>query len=160
LSTDPYTQNRYAFAGGNPISNVELDGHNVLSDVFSEIGEAFKETGEGLLNLYATLDDASATSVGTDPQRQKEAQQQIYNTVDTLTDQGKLEDALNAEYNEDAGNPTRQHTRQIFDVATLFIGGGGGASKAGLPARRARRAKPARWPGSAERPTGPARRAS
>ncbi|MFM9587021.1 golvesin C-terminal-like domain-containing protein [Streptomyces caniscabiei] len=27
LSTDPWTQNRYGFAGGNPISNVELDGH-------------------------------------------------------------------------------------------------------------------------------------
>jgi RHS repeat-associated protein len=27
LSTDPFTSNRYAFAGGNPISNVELDGH-------------------------------------------------------------------------------------------------------------------------------------
>ncbi|GGR40801.1 hypothetical protein GCM10010497_49960 [Streptomyces cinereoruber] len=27
LATDPYTGNRYAFAGGNPISFVELDGH-------------------------------------------------------------------------------------------------------------------------------------
>lgn len=27
LSTDPWTMNRYAFAGGNPISNVEIDGH-------------------------------------------------------------------------------------------------------------------------------------
>jgi RHS repeat-associated protein len=27
LGTDPYTGNRYAFAGGNPTSNVELDGH-------------------------------------------------------------------------------------------------------------------------------------
>ncbi|HEU5140943.1 MAG TPA: RHS repeat-associated core domain-containing protein [Bacillales bacterium] len=27
ISTDPFTMNRYAFAGGNPISNVELDGH-------------------------------------------------------------------------------------------------------------------------------------
>ncbi|MGW0999829.1 RHS repeat-associated core domain-containing protein, partial [Streptomyces sp. NPDC002523] len=27
LTTDPYTGNRYAFAGGNPISFVELDGH-------------------------------------------------------------------------------------------------------------------------------------
>ncbi|MGW1552727.1 polymorphic toxin-type HINT domain-containing protein [Streptomyces sp. NPDC002346] len=27
LATDPYTSNRYAFAGGNPISFVELDGH-------------------------------------------------------------------------------------------------------------------------------------
>ncbi|MEU8247013.1 DNRLRE domain-containing protein [Nonomuraea sp. NPDC048916] len=27
LSLDPWTANRYAFTGGNPISNVELDGH-------------------------------------------------------------------------------------------------------------------------------------
>ncbi|MGW7288159.1 golvesin C-terminal-like domain-containing protein [Streptomyces sp. NPDC054847] len=27
LGTDPFTGNRYAFTGGNPISNVELDGH-------------------------------------------------------------------------------------------------------------------------------------
>jgi hypothetical protein len=29
MSTDPYTGNRYAFADGNPVSNVELDGHMV-----------------------------------------------------------------------------------------------------------------------------------
>ncbi|MEU8804883.1 polymorphic toxin-type HINT domain-containing protein, partial [Spirillospora sp. NPDC048819] len=28
LATDPFTMNRYAFAGGNPISFVDLDGHN------------------------------------------------------------------------------------------------------------------------------------
>ena len=27
MSTDPYTGNRYTFASGNPLSNVELDGH-------------------------------------------------------------------------------------------------------------------------------------
>jgi hypothetical protein len=27
LATDPFTDNRYAFTGGNPITNVELDGH-------------------------------------------------------------------------------------------------------------------------------------
>ncbi|CCK25661.1 mucin-2 [Streptomyces davaonensis JCM 4913] len=27
LGTDPYTQNRYAFTGGNPISGIEVDGH-------------------------------------------------------------------------------------------------------------------------------------
>ncbi|PTM53240.1 RHS repeat-associated core domain-containing protein [Desmospora activa] len=27
LAMDPWTSNRYAFAGGNPISNVEMDGH-------------------------------------------------------------------------------------------------------------------------------------
>ena len=27
LATDPWNNNRYAFAGGNPVSGVELDGH-------------------------------------------------------------------------------------------------------------------------------------
>jgi hypothetical protein len=27
LSTDPFTGNRYTFAAGNPITNIELDGH-------------------------------------------------------------------------------------------------------------------------------------
>ncbi|HET6353114.1 DNRLRE domain-containing protein [Streptomyces sp.] len=27
LGSDPYTGNRYAFSGGNPVTNVELDGH-------------------------------------------------------------------------------------------------------------------------------------
>ncbi|WP_040925768.1 RHS repeat-associated core domain-containing protein [Saccharomonospora marina] len=27
LATDPYTGNRYAFAGGNPITRIEIDGH-------------------------------------------------------------------------------------------------------------------------------------
>ncbi|MFF3250744.1 DNRLRE domain-containing protein [Actinacidiphila glaucinigra] len=30
LGTDPFTSNRYAFGGGNPISRVELDGHQLV----------------------------------------------------------------------------------------------------------------------------------
>jgi RHS repeat-associated protein len=33
LVSDPLTGNRYAFGGGNPISNIELDGHGWLSDL-------------------------------------------------------------------------------------------------------------------------------
>ncbi|GGM19757.1 DNRLRE domain-containing protein [Micromonospora yangpuensis] len=33
LATDPFTNNRYAFGGGNPITQVEIDGHFSLSDV-------------------------------------------------------------------------------------------------------------------------------
>ncbi|MDQ1008818.1 hypothetical protein QFZ82_003303 [Streptomyces sp. V4I23] len=41
LATDPYTGNRYAFAGGNPISFVELDGHLFGFDVsLSDVGHA------------------------------------------------------------------------------------------------------------------------
>jgi hypothetical protein len=32
LGTDPWTSNRYAFAGGNPISGVEIDGHYAIYD--------------------------------------------------------------------------------------------------------------------------------
>ncbi|WP_308460799.1 DNRLRE domain-containing protein [Streptomyces sp. Ru71] len=39
LTTDPYTGNRYAFAGGNPISFVELDGH-LFGMSWSDIGHA------------------------------------------------------------------------------------------------------------------------
>ena len=35
LSTDPWTSNRYAFGGGNPISGVELDGHDSTDDTSS-----------------------------------------------------------------------------------------------------------------------------
>ncbi|MEU4770963.1 DNRLRE domain-containing protein [Micromonospora sp. NPDC023644] len=39
LATDPYTGNRYSFAGGNPISFVELDGH-LWGMSWSDVGHA------------------------------------------------------------------------------------------------------------------------
>ncbi len=32
LGTDPFTGNRYAFAGGNPITGIEADGHGLCAD--------------------------------------------------------------------------------------------------------------------------------
>ena len=43
LQADPLTQNRYAFAGGNPVNRVEFDGHLSLDDV----EDAAKDFGEG-----------------------------------------------------------------------------------------------------------------
>jgi RHS repeat-associated protein len=40
LQADPLTQNRYAFAGGNPVNNVEFDGHTTeagLSDHLADL---------------------------------------------------------------------------------------------------------------------------
>ncbi|WKX13578.1 polymorphic toxin-type HINT domain-containing protein [Streptomyces sp. NL15-2K] len=39
LTTDPYTGNRYAFAGGNPVSFVEIDGH-LFGLSWSDVGHA------------------------------------------------------------------------------------------------------------------------
>jgi RHS repeat-associated protein len=53
LSTDPLTMNRYAYAGGNPISMVEFDGHipvmagsdNAMQDYVEATGEYYRMTG-------------------------------------------------------------------------------------------------------------------
>ncbi|MEV6247177.1 DNRLRE domain-containing protein [Streptomyces sp. NPDC051742] len=52
LGADPYTGNRYAFTGGNPISGVEIDGHVAC------------ETGIGPGCMDQTRDRISSGSVG------------------------------------------------------------------------------------------------
>ena len=49
LQSDPLTQNRYAFAGGNPVNRVEFDGHlfGGLEDAAEDVGDAAKDFGEG-----------------------------------------------------------------------------------------------------------------
>jgi RHS repeat-associated protein len=37
LGNDPYTSNRYAFAGGNPSSFIEMDGHVPCADGIKEV---------------------------------------------------------------------------------------------------------------------------
>ncbi|WSW25344.1 DNRLRE domain-containing protein [Streptomyces sp. NBC_01003] len=44
LGSDPYTGNRYAFAGGNPTSSVEIDGHFSVGGVIDTIESAAKST--------------------------------------------------------------------------------------------------------------------
>jgi RHS repeat-associated protein len=67
LAVDPYTGSRYGFAGGNPISNVELDGHNWLSDAAGAVGEFVSaaashvtNTVKETANTYAEMDDCSS----------------------------------------------------------------------------------------------------
>ncbi|MFB4283919.1 DNRLRE domain-containing protein [Nonomuraea sp. MTCD27] len=57
LSLDPWTGNRYAFAGGNPITNVELDGHDFWDwldankDGIAQSTQAGAEAALGLLGM-------------------------------------------------------------------------------------------------------------
>ncbi|WP_052433356.1 DNRLRE domain-containing protein [Streptacidiphilus carbonis] len=50
MSADPYTGNRYAFGGGNPISNVELDGHNWFSDAVSSTASWVSDNADNLVS--------------------------------------------------------------------------------------------------------------
>ena len=52
LGSDPYTGNRYAFSGGNPVSNVELDGHcfgiDWCESAVDATGDAIADTASGI----------------------------------------------------------------------------------------------------------------
>ncbi|NWF31333.1 RHS repeat-associated core domain-containing protein, partial [Streptomyces sp. PKU-EA00015] len=48
LGSDPYTGNRYAFGGGNPVSNVELDGHCFGIDWCEDAADAIGDKAHGL----------------------------------------------------------------------------------------------------------------
>ncbi|WP_317447932.1 DNRLRE domain-containing protein [Streptomyces collinus] len=69
LGADPFTGNRYAFAGGNPATNIELDGHSWCdwcsdaahwvsdnSDTLSDIGGDLLETTVGVAGMFGGVD--------------------------------------------------------------------------------------------------------
>ncbi|WP_418959587.1 DNRLRE domain-containing protein [Streptomyces tritici] len=57
LATDPFTGNRYSFAGGNPISFVELDGH-LFGLSLSDIGHAALDV-VGLIPVVGEVADVA-----------------------------------------------------------------------------------------------------
>ncbi|MFD5898987.1 RHS repeat-associated core domain-containing protein [Streptomyces sp. NPDC060366] len=59
LGSDPYTGNRYAFAGGNPIAFVELDGHLFGVDI-SDIGHAVLDVAGQVPVIGEVADGANA----------------------------------------------------------------------------------------------------
>ncbi|MBN0043056.1 DNRLRE domain-containing protein [Streptomyces actuosus] len=54
LGADPFTGNRYAFGGGNPVSNVELDGHFFLVDDLVEVTAVVVVVAAVATYAYAT----------------------------------------------------------------------------------------------------------
>ncbi|MGH3389242.1 MAG: polymorphic toxin-type HINT domain-containing protein, partial [Actinomadura sp.] len=57
LTVDPFTGSRYAFAGGNPISNIELDGH-LFGLSLSDIGHAALDV-VGLIPVVGEVADVA-----------------------------------------------------------------------------------------------------
>ncbi|EHR52036.1 Protein of unknown function (DUF1557) [Saccharomonospora marina XMU15] len=69
LTTDPYTGNRYAFAGGNPISRIEIDGHwwDWIEDTAEAIGDAASSATEAVGDAAGwTVDKAVGAARGFD----------------------------------------------------------------------------------------------
>ncbi|MFE6650218.1 RHS repeat-associated core domain-containing protein [Nocardioides sp. NPDC057772] len=64
LGTDPWNTNRYAFAGGNPIGRIELDGHMTIADTSGGSSDSSGDGGgffDGILNLFSGQGDAPKT---------------------------------------------------------------------------------------------------
>lgn len=57
LSTDPWTNNRYAFAAGNPVTFIELDGH-LFGMSFSDIGHAVLDVA-GMVPVIGEVADVA-----------------------------------------------------------------------------------------------------
>ncbi|MBB5959673.1 RHS repeat-associated protein [Saccharothrix tamanrassetensis] len=51
LTTDPWTNNRYAFGAGNPLSQVEIDGHGWLDDAADWVKDNAKDLGHAALDV-------------------------------------------------------------------------------------------------------------
>jgi RHS repeat-associated protein len=68
LQADPLTQNRYAFAGGNPVNRVEFDGHFGFGDIkkaAGKVGGVAKDFGEGAWEGVKETANAVKDPVGT-----------------------------------------------------------------------------------------------
>ena len=59
LATDPWTGNRYAFTGGNPISGIERDGHDFdwgdTGGFFLGVGKGIGDTLSGIWGCVSDL---------------------------------------------------------------------------------------------------------
>ncbi|MCK2216365.1 DNRLRE domain-containing protein [Actinomadura sp. ATCC 31491] len=71
LGLDPWTSNRYTFAGGNPIGGIEIDGHDFWDSAASwldnnrdNIRDAALSAGEMALGAYAAYEGISISVVG------------------------------------------------------------------------------------------------
>ncbi|GAB2968378.1 hypothetical protein GCM10027184_16770 [Saccharothrix stipae] len=55
MTTDPWTNNRYAFGAGNPLSQVEIDGHGWLDDAADWVKDNAKEVGHAALDVVGVI---------------------------------------------------------------------------------------------------------
>ena len=51
LTTDPWTNNRYAFGAGNPLSQVEIDGHGWFDDAVDWVKDNASDVGHAALDV-------------------------------------------------------------------------------------------------------------
>lgn len=66
MTSDPYTGNRYAFGGGNPVSNIEFDGHNWFTDAVSSSADWISSNASSLVDAAANTAQIIVGAAGID----------------------------------------------------------------------------------------------
>jgi len=67
LGTDPISQNRYAMAGGNPLSFIEWDGHMAIADGgggATTVNQSSRDACSDMCDSHITVGPSSSTSGG------------------------------------------------------------------------------------------------
>ncbi|MEV0000696.1 polymorphic toxin-type HINT domain-containing protein [Micromonospora sp. NPDC050980] len=146
LAVDPYTGNRYAFAGGNPISNVELDGHNWLSDAADAVGDFVKDAASAIGSDAKGAAEGIAqigydTAVGGNPLVDKDTSEAAKSRGNargdalkkTLSNPGQaVQDWADGLTNDvKSGHPGKAAGHLLFDAFSIAAGGGGGGAAKG-----------------------------
>ncbi|WP_262285999.1 DNRLRE domain-containing protein [Micromonospora sp. MA102] len=132
LGLNPFTGNRYAFGGGNPISAIEIDGHSwdEFVDNLAGFGSGFvdgaKDAASGLGQLGYDVFIGSSPFVSEQTRAETKARAEARG--DAIKNPGQLWNGIKQPYEEDIKNGRDAHAagRAVFDLATLFLGGGAG----------------------------------
>jgi RHS repeat-associated protein len=142
LAQDPLTSNRYALAGGNPISFVEVDGHwpefvddavDNVEESAGDIGGALKDTGESALKeVKGTAEWAYNSANFTNGQKFKETWSNTANTAKAIAEdpEGAAKNVVNSFVNPikesyRKGGLDAAITRGIGEGAVAVVGGKG-----------------------------------
>ncbi|MFC0032530.1 DNRLRE domain-containing protein [Micromonospora chaiyaphumensis] len=132
LGLNPFTGNRYAFGGGNPISAIEIDGHSwdEFVDNLTGFGSGFvdgaKDAASGLGQLGYDMFIGSSPFVSEQTRAETKARAEARG--DAIKNPRQLWNGIKQPYEEDIKNGRDAHAagRAVFDLATLFLGGGAG----------------------------------
>ena len=98
LSMDPLSQNRYALAGGNPVSNVELDGHMSAAD------GSGGSTSDGGTSTTSVSEESTSSSSSDDDEEDRPWYEDAADAVgDTVSDAAGATADFVSEHKADIG---------------------------------------------------------
>ena len=125
LQSDPLTQNRYVFAGGNPVSNVEFDGHKPIDCKYCDSNGAATDNPSTKANEAKLASQGKAVPAGslsyTGPTSsaagQIAGQTKAYTPVETQVQRQVVKAAAKSDYPLEQAEELRVHDVTEFGQA-------------------------------------------